>query len=218
MFDIVEKFYTISGEAPHAGRPMYLVRFARCNLDCSYCDTKYRDEVAASLTVEELSGDVRMAFDAYPAAFILFTGGEPLLGERREGLSLVASRLPGVECYVETNGSIPIADVDNPWLRYVVDWKAPSSGFGDSFHLGNLPLLRPGLDCLKIVVASEDLDEIPRMMREIRKANPTVDVYLSPQWGRIGLDELAAFIIDGRIDARLSLQLHKVIWGDKRGV
>ena len=57
------------------------------------------------------------------------------------------------------------------------------------------------------------------MIDEIKQNNAGLDIYLSPQTGKIELQELVAFIIENRLDVRLSLQLHKIIWGiDATGV
>jgi len=39
----------------------------------------------------------------------------------------------------------------------------------------------------------------------------------SPVWGKIEPKQLAEWILDDQLDVRFSLQMHKVIWGDKRG-
>jgi 7-carboxy-7-deazaguanine synthase len=216
-FDIVEKFVTLSGEAPLAGRPMYLVRFSGCNLDCGYCDTAYRNEVNQTMDLAELTADIRGVIAGYPAAFVLLTGGEPLLG-RQAGIAALAAALPQVQFYVETNGSLRIEELARDNLRYVVDWKCASAGPTAFFEMGNLSRLRPGLDCLKLVVAASDLPDLPDKLARAKAANPGLAIWLSPQWGAIELDELAAFIVDHQLDAGLSLQLHKIIWGNKRGV
>ncbi len=44
-------------------------------------------------------------------------------------------------------------------------------------------------------------------------------VLISPAWDAIELDELAGWILEDGLPARLQLQLHKLIWGaDRRGV
>lgn len=213
MFDIVEKFFTVSGEAPIAGKPVYLIRFAGCNLNCVYCDTKNRNEVHFSLKLDELAKEIQDKIAEYRGAFVLLTGGEPLWKERQLELLRLVSRLEDVVFYVETNGSILIKDTSKGNLRYVVDWKTASSGEKESFVLANLRRLRTGLDCIKIVVAEEDLLELPAVVEKIRDVNPDLDIYLSPQTGKIDLKGLWTFLLENRLDVSLSFQLHKVVWG-----
>ena len=104
-------------------------------------------------------------------------------------------------------------------MRYVADWKTFSSGEGGSFCKNNIKKLRGGLDCIKIVVDKNDLVYVRLIIDAIKKDNPGLDIYLSPQTGKIDLKDLAAFITENRLDVRLSLQLHKIIWGfDAKGV
>lgn len=218
-FPIVERFFTLSGEAPTAGHPMYLIRFAGCNLNCSYCDTPNRNNTNEYLTFTQLSGELTKVNKEYPGAFVLFTGGEPLLGEHMEAISQLAAEHCDMLFYVETNGSIFIQDYGKGNLRYVADWKTHSSGEGESFCKKNLQKLRAGLDCIKIVVDKNDLSSLKSKIDEIKQNNAGLDIYLSPQTGKIELQDLAAFIIENRLDVRLSLQLHKIIWGiDATGV
>lgn len=218
-FPIVERFFTVSGEAPTAGQPMYLIRFSGCNLNCHYCDTPNRNEIDEQLTFMQLSKEIAESQKKYPSAFVLFTGGEPLLNERMEAISQLAAEHSETLFYVETNGSIFIRDFGKGNLRYVVDWKTPSSGESKSFCVNNIKKLRAGLDCIKIVVDKNDLQYIQSIISEIKKNNAGLDIYLSPQTGKIELKDLASFIIENHLDTRLSLQLHKIIWGiDAKGV
>ncbi|MCH5150796.1 MAG: hypothetical protein J1G30_09035, partial [Spirochaetales bacterium] len=69
------------------------------------------------------------------------------------------------------------------------------------------------------VVDKNDLQYVQSIVGEIKKNNAGLDIYLSPQTGNIELKDLASFIIENRLDTRLSLQLHKIIWGiDAKGV
>jgi 7-carboxy-7-deazaguanine synthase len=44
-------------------------------------------------------------------------------------------------------------------------------------------------------------------------------IHLSPVWGAVDPAELAAWILADRLPVRLSLQLHKLLWGaEARGV
>lgn len=218
-FPVAERFFTLSGEAPTAGQPMYLIRFSGCNLNCSYCDTPNRNEINERLTFMQLSEEITHAQKEYPGAFVLFTGGEPLLNERTEAISQLAAKHSETLFYVETNGSVFIQDFGKGNLRYVADWKTPSSGEGKSFCMNNIKKLRAGLDCIKIVADENDLRYILPVINEIKKNNAGLDIYLSPQTGKIELKNLASFIIENRLDVRLSLQMHKIIWGiDAKGV
>ena len=218
-FPIAERFFTLSGEAPTAGQPMYLIRFSGCNLKCSYCDTPNRNEINERLTFTQLSEEIALAQKEYPGAFVLFTGGEPLLNERIEAISQLAAKHSETLFYVETNGSIFIQDFGKGNLRYVADWKTPSSGEGSSFCMNNIKKLRAGLDCIKIVTDETDLPQVRAIIKEIKENNAGLDIYLSPQTGKIEPKDLVSFIIENRLDVRLSLQLHKIIWGiDAKGV
>ena len=84
-YAINEKFFTLSGEAPNMGMPIFLIRFSGCNLNCSYCDTTYHKEINENLSHEELHRLVVEATTEYSGVSVLFTGGEPLLGERAHG-------------------------------------------------------------------------------------------------------------------------------------
>ena len=43
-FRVVEKFISINGEGTKAGQLAVFIRFAGCNLNCSYCDTTWANE------------------------------------------------------------------------------------------------------------------------------------------------------------------------------
>ena len=47
-YKVIEKFISINGEGSRAGQLSAFIRFNYCNLNCSYCDTKYANTVDAS--------------------------------------------------------------------------------------------------------------------------------------------------------------------------
>ena len=218
LLPIVERFITLSGEAPTIGQPMYLVRFSGCNLRCRYCDTQYNTEISEVLSAEQLCQDIENVRMSYPGLIILFTGGEPLLGYRCEMVTEMARQLVGTQCYVETNGSILIDKNVPDNLYYVLDWKTPSAGGGDTFCEDNLTRMRATHDVIKFVADDSDLDWTLERIRQIHSKNENIRIYLSPQTGRIELPKLADFILQNRLNVSMSVQLHKIIWGEKRGV
>ena len=42
-------------------------------------------------------------------------------------------------------------------------------------------------------------------------------VLFSPAWGQLQPRELAEWILADRLDVRMQLQLHKLLWGDQPG-
>ncbi|MCK4798382.1 MAG: radical SAM protein [Spirochaetes bacterium] len=218
MIELVEKYITIGGEASLLGIPIYLFRFKGCNLDCSYCDTPYKNEVNDYFTVRELADDILHKVKQYPELKILFTGGEPLLGNRQNELLSIISDLENIDFYIETNGSISIENIELTNCFYIVDWKSPSSGFPDSFCADNLKKMRIENDCIKFIINKDDFAWVKEVVKIIQKVNPFIPLYITPQWGKMELVELSDFILTNRLPLKLSIQLHKYIWKDsKRG-
>lgn len=202
-----------------SGKPVYIIRFSGCNLNCFYCDTPYHNEKNETLSGRQLERAVTDQLSQYPGLTILFTGGEPLLGNRQEDLVTLTRHMADIECYIETNGSIPIF-LDAPAnCHYIADWKSPSSGEGNSFLYENIERFMTERDCIKFVVNREDLPWLLMRVQEVKSLKPDLALYVSPQWGEISFQELAEFIIRHRLNLNLSLQIHKLIWSPQsRGV
>jgi 7-carboxy-7-deazaguanine synthase len=103
-------------------------------------------------------------------------------------------------------------------VRRIVDVKCPGSGESANNHWPNLDRLRT-TDELKFVLAGRaDYDWAKQVIVERALAN-RCPIHFSPVHGAIDLAELAQWILDDRLPVRLSLQLHKLVWGsDARGV
>ena len=70
---INEIFYSLQGEGHYTGTPAVFIRFAGCNLKCSFCDTDF-----TSFT-EMIEDDIVREIGQYPTNHIVITGGEPTL-------------------------------------------------------------------------------------------------------------------------------------------
>lgn len=93
------------------------VRFAGCNLRCSYCDTAYAWD--ASQAKEWLSEDnLFQQITAYPWKRVTLTGGEPML----QPIETLCRRLgdAGYEVNIETNGAAALF-LDRP-DRLFIPW------------------------------------------------------------------------------------------------
>ena len=77
-FRVVEHFISINGEGTKAGQLSAFVRLQGCNLNCSYCDTKWANDENASftsMTAKEIAEWVVTS----GVENVTLTGGEPLL-------------------------------------------------------------------------------------------------------------------------------------------
>ncbi len=208
---VTEIFFSIQGEGTRAGLPCAFVRFTGCDLRCVYCDTAYAFQGGKEMTQEAILAEVAR----FPCRLVLLTGGEPLL---QHDLPALASRLleRGYEVTVETHGQRPLDALPEGVVR-IVDVKTPDSGevATDLAYLDRLA----SRDEVKFVVSSPADFAWSREVIRRHALEGRVEVLLSPVWGKVEPRELAAWILASGLDARLSLQIHKVIWGaEARGV
>jgi|WetSurMetagenome_2_1015567.scaffolds.fasta_scaffold159122_2 7-carboxy-7-deazaguanine synthase len=198
---IAEIFPSVQGEGTRMGEATIFVRFAGCNLRCSFCDTKSAWKGGTAMTRGEVLAGVREARHGFPAAWVCLTGGEPLLQDisglvrdlRREGLRI----------QVETNGTVD--------RLLPIDWYSVSPKPKNYFCQ---PRFRKEAKEVKLV-ASLDLDF--DAVRRIRKQfPPEIPVIIQPESNRRAsasraMDILGHCLKDGLANIRLSCQLHKVL-------
>ncbi len=208
---VTEIFFSIQGEGSRSGRPCVFVRFTGCDLRCRYCDTAYAFTGGRDMSRAEIVAEV----ERHPCRFVCLTGGEPTL--QRDLPELARELLDrGFEVAVETHGQRPL-DALPPEVVRIADVKTPGSG-EPATDLGWLERLAPH-DEVKFVVCSEDdfrwsLDVIRRHGLERRVA-----VLVSPAVPQVDPRDLARWMLESGVEARLNLQLHKIVWGaDARGV
>lgn len=208
---VTEIFFSIQGEGSRAGLPCVFVRFTGCDLRCGYCDTAYAFHGGREMSREEILAEVAR----HPSRLVLLTGGEPLL--QRELPALAEDLLArGCEVTIETHGQLPLDALPREVVR-IVDVKTPASGEVTT-DFGYLATLAPQ-DEVKFVVCSEDDYRWSREVIRRERIEGRVHVLLSPAWGQVDPKELARWMLADGLDARLSLQIHKVIWGpETRGV
>ena len=210
-----EIFSSIEGEGIRTGYPATFIRLYGCNLNCSYCDTRYSCE-GHDGTEMNVSEVIEKAKEA-GVKKITLTGGEPLIHKNVEELvdELVNE---GFEVNIETNGSVdiyPYTKKEN--VIITMDYKLISSGMNDKMNERNFKYLRPQ-DVLKFVVGNkQDLD----VMKEILEVHkPNCNIFVSPVFEQIEPVEIVDYIKENKLnDCRVQLQLHKIIWEpEERGV
>ena len=221
-FKLVESFVSINGEGRFAGELALFMRFAGCNLQCDWCDTKWANTANVAYTeknVSQLADIAKSAAEEYGLHRATLTGGEPLLQNDIAELINALNDI-GIDVEIETNGSVPIAPVaEKCGVRpvFTMDYKLPSSEMESRMCVENLSQLKNS-DTLKFVCASrEDLERAAEVLEEYK---PVCKVYLSPVFGRIEPKDMVEFMKEKKLGrVNLQLQLHKFIWDpNERGV
>ncbi|MBE6503187.1 MAG: 7-carboxy-7-deazaguanine synthase QueE [Methanobrevibacter sp.] len=102
---IIEIFSSFQGEGLLIGERQIFVRFAGCNLDCNYCDTKNSKSESSGklMSVEEVCSEIEKIITP-DCKTVSFTGGEPSLYP--EFISEVSKKL-NLKVMLETNGTLP---------------------------------------------------------------------------------------------------------------
>ncbi len=212
-FNVNEIFFSIQGESVHAGLPCVFVRLTGCNLRCHYCDTKYAFHTGNSMSLRQIIERVGQ----FGCNLVEITGGEPLV---QTGTPVLVQKLlgAGYQVLIETNGTLNIDRVDRRCSR-IMDIKCPSSGEHHRNEPANLNRLTAN-DQVKLVIGDrDDFLFAEQMVSRLPASLPVTRILFSAVSGRLSPDKLARWMLDARINARLQIQLHKVIWPDRdRGV
>ena len=218
MYKVNEIFASIDGEGIRTGLSAVFIRLYGCNLNCSYCDTRYSCE-NRDYTLMTLM-DILEKVLSYNIPRVTLTGGEPLIHPGVKDLinSLVANN---IEVNIETNGAV---DLDDFWeykynskVIFTMDYKCASSGMEDKMKLLNLHLLQPK-DVIKFVVSN--YNELEKMEYILKESGCKARPYVSPVFGAIDPKDLVEYVLDNNLnDVTVQVQLHKIIWNpNMRGV
>ena len=189
---VVEIFESVQGEGHWMGTPVIFIRFAGCNLHCSWCDTKESwGDVGTEMTIIDIVKSVK----AFSLKHVVITGGEPTINE---GLKELVASLKARDYYVclETNGTNPVEGGFN----WVTCSPKPESDY----------LIACDCNEIKLVI-TEDFNEA--VLKRISIEHKDVLIWLQPDgynmqamWKRCY--ELA---MKYRGNIRVGVQLHKLM-------
>jgi 7-carboxy-7-deazaguanine synthase len=222
-----EIFESIQGEGNCAGASSLFVRFGRCNLACSWCDSKFtwrKNDSGKVMTADE----IRHLIEKSSASNVIFTGGEPTL------YKLDKLVVPNKKFHVETNGTIiPIQPLDiilpdkTPFHRV-----AMSEGIIKNFNWVISPKMKNAGEKLNdeamqfwakkdwgifkfIIQNKTDLLELEQVLEKYQIAKKRVFIGLEGCTAESQIrPELVDFIVE--MGYNFSPRLHVVLWGNKR--
>ena len=144
------------------------------------------------------------------------TGGEPM--EQTETPLLCRKLLDaGFEVLLETNGAHDLGGVPEG-VKRIIDCKTPSSEMAERHDFKNFEHLRD-TDEIKFVVGSRgDFDYAVKVVKNYDLTEKKCELLISPVCGKVELADLAVWVLESGLPLRMQLQMHKIIWGDRRGV
>ena len=229
---ISEIFHSLQGEGPDTGVSTVFIRLQGCLAGCKWCDTKYSwGEGGEELSINEIMSRVTGINNCSASVYI--TGGEPL--EQEQELKKLVSELIRNDYWVTvaTNGTLPRPTWWNKVI-WDVDCKCPSSGVS-VFDWAWATIGKKNR--IKFVVSDEtDLRFVEEMLSQlyIKAITFCPTILVSPvipgrgrgllvvdrsvEWRqKIWMQKVWNFCI--KYNLRYSLQVHKVVFGNrKRGV
>jgi len=213
MLTVFEIYASIQGESTHTGLPCVFVRLAACDLRCAWCDTPYAFTGGRKMSIEE----VIAAVDALKIKLVELTGGEPLL--QAEAPALMERLIErGYTVLLETGGHISIDAVPDEVVT-IMDVKCPGSGEASKNCWPNIDQLSQR-DEVKFVIADRtDFDFACGIVSKYHLSDRVAAVLFSPVHGVLPPADLAKWMLETGVPARLQLQSHKYIWSpEARGV
>lgn len=182
-YRILENFETIQGEGQWCGTPVHLIRFAGCNLSCSFCDTKVNNDATIM--------DDNAIVNAIRLSHVLITGGEPLLND----IVSICEKIRTKIIMLETNGTVDVTPIRNLVNHICISPKG-------RYLKSNFAMA----DEIKLLLTHENKKDILNII----KTYPFHNISIQPLWGE---PKLMAEAINIAIqhDIRLSVQIHKYI-------
>jgi len=232
-----EKFVSIQGEGPYMGYWFSFIRLQGCNRRCVGCDTGYA-QAAEGEGKEEAIEDVVEWVMAQGIPRVVFTGGEPMV--QRDTLLPLIELLSRhkVQIHLETNGDF--ADPHSKRLYALCDVVAVSLksavtpiglAFRDDAVVERAVAWSTwgpnvlGTWYLKFPIRTGALEEYGAHLRELFIKLRGVSVVVMPESDPSDSLEIMASDLKTLIEfteqfphIRVLPRLHRIVWGNKRGV
>ncbi|HDD35583.1 MAG TPA: radical SAM protein [Candidatus Desulfofervidus auxilii] len=211
MLKVNELFYSLQGDTSYMGYPCVIIRLTGCNLRCRYCDTQYAYTEGKEYSIEKIISFI----SRFRTNLVMITGGEPLLQKK---VVTLTERLitTGYKVLIETNGSLPINILPDKVVR-IMDIKCPGSGMSKYMLWENINYLKKEDEVKFVILDYNDYNWAKDVINRYGLLKLS-KVLFSPVFKKLDLRMLADWILKDELNVRLQPQLHKIIWGEKRGV
>lgn len=200
-YPIYEHFYAFQGEGCHMGLAAYFIRLYGCPLKCGWCDsagTWHKDWAPNYINKLEPKELLELVKENNKNGFIVLTGGEPSIFDLNPLIDGIKSELK-IKFHIETSGAFPI--------KGSVDWITVSPKWD------KLPLLENLEKANEIKIIVENKNSIEKWV-EIIGANPSIPVWLHPEWSQRDnpevLNSISGYIKRNGGNFRAGYQLHKL--------
>ncbi|MBZ9750818.1 7-carboxy-7-deazaguanine synthase QueE [Deinococcus sp. HMF7604] len=208
-YPVYERFYTWQGEGVHLGRAAYFIRLYGCPQACPWCDSAgtwhrdYRPDSVPLLSAQELSEAAEQ--EAPQGAFVVLTGGEPILFDLEPLVTLLHAQ--GRRVHLETSGIAP--------LRGAADWVTLSPK-----PFGQPPLPEVVAQAAEVKIIVHEPDDIAAGLATLEGLPADAPIWLHPEWSKArdrDAGVLNAITQAVKADPRLraGYQLHKLYRPDE---
>ncbi|MGH7429238.1 MAG: 7-carboxy-7-deazaguanine synthase QueE [Candidatus Methylomirabilaceae bacterium] len=225
-YAISELFTSIQGEGEVIGIPSHFIRLYRCDLTCSWCDSKYtwvrQDQAVVGKDYSSMTtGEVLEWLRKEPKApLVTITGGEPMLQPLLPLVAALDTR--GYQVVVETNG---LHTPEQALLDLVRHWAVSPKlkNAGMDIKWGPLDWLGKTQNYYLKFVICDPATDLPEVQEFVEgRGLPSGKVILQPDGLALDyeatLRRLAEHVRDGGYPYRVLPQLHRLLWGLRRGV
>jgi 7-carboxy-7-deazaguanine synthase len=212
---VSEIFRSIEGEGQYIGFPTVFVRLTGCNLRCKWCDTKYALEGGEYLKVTELIR--RVSEIKKEGDIISFTGGEPLL--QQEVIEEFIKLNEENNFYIiETNGTIIPSGFLKGSAFFEISPKLKNSGQSISYDLSWVSSLLGHYHIKFVVLEEKDFDEIDELVEKFKLEKEKISIQPNGLVSDYNGEMLKVVEWCKERGYRFVPQLHRILWGLKRGV
>lgn len=218
-------FFSLQGEGQSIGKPAVFLRLHFCNLQCSWCDTRYTwDRSISQFWQEAQDWSIEQAvakITRFPVRRLIVTGGEPLLQQRN--VANLLQQMPDWDVEIETTGTIePLPELQER-VQFNVSPKLENSG--------NLRVARYRSQALRIlnglpatsfkfvVQSPADFGEIDEVVRDTPLDQSKI--IIMPEGSTHEEVRKHGLAVVEEVKSRgwrLMPRLHVELWGAERGV